>query len=236
MATANPILSDMQARLRENRRNFEVLIVYRCVHFLCKATLEGLNGDNMVLTVQPPASVLLVEKRHAIVLGDRLFDPIKASIVSFDLITGRLELQGYTYAGHIIGSRHENRVEPESPMKVEIETEGGGLKAELADLSLNGAGILVPALRPGALLKRGQNLLLQLNLPEGNFKIPAMVRGSEQKADSCRVAVEFTQNVPGKTLIFRYITRRLAEIQQEVQNLYQETYQACLRERHKAES
>ena len=236
MATVNPILSDMQARLRENRRDFEVLNVYRCVHFLCKATLDGLNADNIVLTVQPPASVLLEKKRHTIVLGDRLFDPLKASIVSFDIVTGRLELQGYTYAGHIIGSRHENRVEPESPLRVEIETEGGGIKAELADLSLNGAGIHVPALQPGALLKRGQNLLIQLHLPEGNIKIPAMVRGLEQKADSCRMAVEFTQNVPGKTIIFRYITRRLAEIQQEVQDLYQETYQACLRERHKAET
>jgi c-di-GMP-binding flagellar brake protein YcgR len=141
-------------------------------------------------------------------------------VTFFDPATGKLELNDFTYAGSNVGSRREFRVEPAVHLPMEIESEGQTLIGRLGDISMSGAGFYID--KPDSPeLKRGAVVTISLHLPDGDIRLPATLRSIEQAGAGYRLAVEFTENVPEKATILRYINHRQAEIRNEVQQRYE---------------
>lgn len=213
------ILSDLRTCLAEGKKDFEILVNYRGVQFVGKAIIKKIQSANLILEIQGPCTALIEAGRTAVLLTDGLLDPVRFRVMEFKPISGLLEAGELIFAGAHVGSRHEYRVEPCPHLPAMLVSGKQELPAELADIALGGAGLHLPDLATAKLLARGQDVLVRLALPEGQAELPAVIRSLD--ADSGRLAVEFTENVPGKTLVLRYITRCMADIRHEVQERYE---------------
>jgi hypothetical protein len=221
MATSNVIIADLKMCLMDSNWDFDILNAYRGVQFLCKAVLASVSEEKVIFKVSAsPCATLLETGKHTFVLSANLLDPLQATVTSFDTTTGKLELSDFTYASSNVGSRREFRVEPAATIKMEVESEGITYPGRLGDISMSGAGFYVE--KPESTeFKRGAEVVVNFHLPAGDVRLPATLRSVEKTAEETRLAVEFTENVPQKVAILRYINQRQTEIRTEVQQRYE---------------
>lgn len=224
MATSSVIISDLKMCLMDSNWDFDILNAYRGVQFLCKAVLASVSEDKAIFkVVASPCATLLEAGKRTFVLSTNLLDPLQATVSFFDPVSGKLELGNFSYAGTNVGSRREFRVEPATLQQMEVESEGQTFIGRLGDISMSGAGFYVEKTDNPA-LKRGAEVVVSFHLPEGEVRLPAILRSSEKVGEETRLAVEFTENVPQKVMILRYINQRQAEIRNEVQQRYEKLF------------
>jgi hypothetical protein len=224
MATSSVIIADLKMCLMDSNWDFDILNAYRGVQFLCRAVLASVSEDKAIFKVTAsPCATLLETGKRTFVLSNNLLDPLQATVGTFDPANGKLELNDFTYAGTNVGSRREFRVEPATAVAMEVEYEGHIFPGRLGDISMSGAGFFVE--KTGDIeFKRGVGVTVKINLPAGEVRLPAALRSVEKSMDGTRLAVEFTENVPQKVAILRYINQRQAEIRAEVQQRYEAVF------------
>ena len=88
---------------------------------------------------------------------------------------------------------------------------------------MSGAGFYVEK-TDGSEFKRGDEVVVNFHLPAGDVRLPATLRSIEKSTEGMRLAVEFTENVPQKVAILRYINQRQTEIRTEVQQRYESCF------------
>jgi hypothetical protein len=224
MATSSVIISDLKMCLKDGNWDFDILNAYRGVQFLCRAVLASVFEDKAIFKVESsPCAALLEAGKRTFVLSTNLMDPLQATVTFYEPISGKLELNDFSYASTNVGSRRESRVEPAAPQQVEIEYEGETFGGRLGDVSMSGAGFYVEGADSQA-LKRGAVTVVYLHLPNGDVRLSATLRSIEKAGEKIRLAVEFTENVPEKIAILRYINQRQAEIRSEVQQHYEKLF------------
>jgi PilZ domain len=221
MATSSVIIADLKNCLLDSNWDFDILNAYHGVQFLCKAVLASVGEDKAIFKVSAsPCATLLEVGKRTFVLSNNLADPLQATVASYEPASGKLELNDFTYAGTNVGSRREFRVEPAEVIKLEIEFEGKTFAGRLGDISMSGAGFYID--KPtGADFRRGEAVSVNFHLPAGDVQLPAVLRSVEKVGEGPRLAVEFTENVPQKAAILRYINQRQVEIRTEVQQRYE---------------
>ncbi len=226
MPTSSVIIADLKMCLLDSNWDFDILNAYRGVQFLCKAVLASVTEEKAIFKVSAsPCATLLEAGKRTFVLSTNLLDPLQATVTSYDPVTGKLELSDFTYASTNVGSRREFRVEPAAPIAMEIEYEGRTFQGRLGDISMSGAGFYVEKTGDQE-FKRGESATVNFQLPAGDARLPATLRSVEKTADMTRLAVEFTENVPQKVAILRYINQRQVEIRAEVQQRYEALFPA----------
>src|SRR5512142_3377840 len=139
---ADPIITDLQY-VMETSQELDILNFHKSFPITCKARVETIERDVVILTVEPPGSVCLESQEQTIVLSRGLPEAIRARIVSFDLVNGRLKLSDFSYVGSHFGERMIARVQAEDPIHVEIGVEDAGYTGTLVDVSLSGVGVFV---------------------------------------------------------------------------------------------
>jgi hypothetical protein len=222
---ADPILDDLQY-VRETSQELDILNFYKSFPITCKARVEAIERDTVLLQVQPPGSVCLEAQEDTIVLSRGLPEAVRARIVDFDLITGSLRLSDFTYVGSHFGERMIARVQPEETIEIEIEAADRHMSGTLVDLSLSGVGVYTEE----SGFQRGQLLLLTLPLPEGKVTMPGKVLNvtPAPESDLTRLSIGFTRNAQEIAVVMRYIKERRTEILNEVENMYERSYRARL--------
>jgi len=221
MPTSSVIIADLKMCLMDSNWDFDILNAYRGVQFLCKAVLASVSADKVIFKVTAsPCATLLETGKRTFVLNSNLLDPLHATVTSFDPASGKLELTDFTYASTNVGSRREFRVEPAATVKMEIVFEGKIYRGYLGDISMSGAGFYIEK-SDGSEFKRGDAVLVSFHLPAGDVELPATLRSIEKSTEGTRLAVEFTENVPQKVAILRYINQRQTDIRTEVQQRYE---------------
>jgi len=226
MPTSSVIIADLKMCLMDSNWDFDLLNAYRGVQFLCKAVLASVSEENVIFKVTAsPCATLLEAGKRTFVLSNNLMDPLNATVASYDPASGKLVLNDFTYAGSNVGSRREFRVEPGAEIKMEIELEGKTFLGRLGDISMSGAGFYIEK-SDGSEFKRGNEVVVNFHLPAGDVRLPATLRSIEKTAEGVRLAVEFTENVPQKVAILRYINQRQTEIRSEVQQRYEKLFPA----------
>ena len=224
MPTSSVIIADLKMCLMDSNWDFDILNAYRGVQFLCKAVLASVSAEKVIFKVtDSPCATLLATGKRTFVLSSNLLDPLHATVASYDPANGKLELTDFTYAGTNVGSRREFRVEPAADVKMEIELEGRAIPGRLSDISMSGAGFYIEK-TDDAELKRGGEAVVNLHLPAGDVRLPATLRSIEKTTEGMRLAVEFTENVPEKVTILRYINQQQTEIRSEVQQRYEKLF------------
>jgi hypothetical protein len=227
----DPIISDLQY-VRETSQELDILNFFKSFPITCKARVENIDRDTVLLRVQPPGSVCLEAQEDTIVLSRGLPEAVRARIVEFDLVKGSLRLSDFSYVGSHFGERMIARVQPEETIEVEIEAGEQHLTGTLVDVSLSGVGVYTTE----SGFQRGELLLLTLPLPEGKVTLPGKVLNVTQNEGLTRLSIGFTRNAQEIAVVMRYIKDRRSEILNEVESMYERSYHARLTQaRDKAE-
>jgi hypothetical protein len=215
----DPILLDLQF-VMETGQELDILNFYKSFPITCRARVEKIENNQITLLVQPPGSVCLEEQEHTIVLSRGLPEAVRAKIVEFDLVNGRLQLDELGYVGSRFGERMIARVQPENPLQIEVEAGEQKFSGELVDVSLSGVGVHIKA--PG--FQKGQLIHVTLPLPEGRVTLPGKILNAVDSEGKYRLSIGFTRNAQEIAIIMRYIKDRRAEILAEIERMYERSY------------
>jgi hypothetical protein len=225
MASNPQIISDLRV-IQETGHNLELLTTYKGVPFICRAKIEDIEEDLVRIKAQDPAMVCLEDDKKPRVLGSDYFEPSTAQVISFDILSGTVELQNFSYVGTKLGERMIVRVEPRDPIPVKFTIGSQEISGKLADLSISGLGVRIANATYSPTLKPGTNVEISMTLPSGEISMPGTVLSALKLADHYRLSIRFGQNGSQKTDIFRYLVDRRAEIEEELQAEFEATLQA----------
>lgn len=222
----DPIITDLQF-VMETSQELDILNFHKSFPITCKARVDRIDRDVVVMHVQPPGSICLENQEQTIVLSRGLPEAVKARIISFDLVKGELKLSDFSYVGSHFGERMIARVQPEDTITVEMDADGLRVDSTLVDVSLSGLGVVSSRNN----LQRGQLLQITLPLPEGRVTLPGKVLNVTELPDNQqRMSIGFTRNAQEISVVMRYIKDRRSEILAEIERQYQQAYQAKLAE------
>jgi len=230
MRSNEQIITDLRVCFVEGNREFDLLNNYKGVPIISKAQLEKVTEDKVVFRVQPPGSVCLQWEEHTLLLSEGVLEPIDGRVRSFDISTGTVELGHFIFAGYRFGNRREVRVVPKAPLDIELKRNTEIIRGELADISMGGLGVTITSPEHVCAFDQGELVDLRLHLPPGEINLTGRVLRIEMGSGTCRLSIEFTESVPEKVLVLRYIFDRREEIRTEVQEMYAASYRAATAE------
>jgi len=218
----DPILSDLWY-VMETGQELDILNFHKSFPITAKAKVENIDRDVVSLKVQPPSSVILQAQDKTIILSRGLPEAVKADVLEFDLLSGTLRLNNFTYVDSHFGERMIVRVQPEDTIHIELEVEGRRVTGQLVDVSLSGVGVYIEGEAP----QRGQIVQLTLLLPEGRVTLPGKILNlSDAPEGFTRLSIAFTRNAQEIAVIMRYIKDRRTEILSEIEMMYERSYHA----------
>jgi hypothetical protein len=216
----DPIISDLQY-VMETSQELDILNFYQSFPITCKASVVSIDRDMVTLKTQPPGSVCLESQEQTVILSRGLPEAVKARVVSFDLVSGTLQLDDFSYVGAHFGERMIARVQPGETINVDIAIEGQDCTGQLADVSLSGIGVFTSSPIP----QRGQMAQLTLPLPEGVITLPGKILNINELTDGqLRLSIGFTRNAQEIAVVMRYIKDRRVEILDEIEKMYERSF------------
>jgi|YNPNPStandDraft_1061719.scaffolds.fasta_scaffold00014_38 hypothetical protein len=206
-----------------------LLNFYKGFPVTCKAFIVEIRDNSIILKAEPPGSVCLHPDGMTWLLSSEPLEAIRGKVAAFDICSGRVELRELTYIDTHLGKRMSARVAPRNPLTVRIQGEGLEAKEKLADISIDGVGVYA-ASSDGEALKLNDSIRLTIELPIGEITLPGKIRNISPAGDKVRFSIAFTENVPEKSVILRYIADRRMELSEEIQTLYERIYrEQCLK-------
>lgn len=218
--TVEGILQDLQSMM-DSSQELEILNFYRSFPITSKASIRALDRGTATLYVQPPGSVCLVEEDQTVILSKDLPEAVRARVIHFDILTGLLRLDDFSYAGSHFGERMIARVQPDEEIAVEIEIEEQRYSGKLADVSLNGIGVYTSSDVP----QRGLDASLTLPFPEGLVTLPGKILNTNPTSEGqTRLSIGFTRKAQEIDIVTHYIKERRIEILTEIEQMYERTY------------
>ena len=223
MASNPQIIADIKV-IMEMEQQLELLSTYKGVPFVCKASVEAIANDFVRLKTLDPSLVCLVRDGLARVLGSDYFEPATANIKASDIVEGILDLTDFSYIGAKLGERMIVRVEPRNMVLVELECLETKVAGELVDLSISGMGIRIAHADYNSVLKPGSSVQISMAIPSADINVSGTVLSAFKTEDYYRLSIRFAQDIPQRSLIFKYLIDRRHEIEQEVR----EEYKKCL--------
>ncbi len=223
--TVEGIFQDLQGMM-DSSQELEILNFYQSFPITSKASIRTLDRGTATLYVQPPGSVCLTAEDQTVMISKDLPDAVRARVISFDILTGMLHVDDFSYAGSHFGERMIARVQPDEEIAVEIEIEEQRYSGKLVDVSLNGIGVYTASDVP----QRGLEASLTLPFPEGLVTLPGKILNTNQTPEGqTRLSIGFTRKAQEIDIVTHYIKERRSEILAEIEQMYERIYREKLK-------
>jgi hypothetical protein len=203
-------------RLISTDRSIELLNYYKSYPVPIQGEIFSFSSGILTVIVSPPISVCLYQNKATILISQNLQDAIHAKVLHFDIDEGKVNLCNLSFMGSWIGRRMLVRVQPAQNMPVLLERDNLVLRGTVADISLNGAGILVT----NPLVKPGDEFSITIDLPNGDLSVKGKVVDITPLNNIVRLSMMFLPTGTDIALVLKYLTSRRAELHKEVQALY----------------
>jgi hypothetical protein len=215
------IISDLQNKVGF-QQVLDFLSDWKGVPVVIKGHILEVHEESIIFKVQPPDSICMNSDEYALILHDQFISGIQGRILKFIPVEGTVELGEFKYSDRGFGDRAMVRVKPEAPIEAELRLDKTTIPCKVVDLSLSGFGLIAQSAKDVKLTK-GSTIQLKLKLLNQEIEFPGTIIGIFPKREITRMAMSFSQDVPGYAAVTRYVTRRRAEIRQEIQTAYQKS-------------
>lgn len=226
MTSNQQILADLKV-IMETNQSLELLCTYKGVPFVCKAKVLNLDEGLARVHALDPSIVCLIKDAQAKILGSDYFEPANATVESINLAESTIDLTDFTYISSRLGERMIVRVEPRQPIEVQIDCVDCRISGKMVDISISGMGVRVPLEKSDITLRPGANLQLAYTLTTGEIKVGGIVLSAMKSAGFQRLSVRFSPESTQRSLIFKYLIERRAEIEQEVDDKFRKAILAA---------
>jgi hypothetical protein len=214
------IILDLQNKVGPHQP-VDFLSYWKGVPVMITGHIQEVREETICFKIEPPDSICFAQDEHALILHDIFIMGIQGRIMAFDPQNGIVEVGEFIYVDRGFGARSIVRVEPEIPIPAGLVLEEIPLSCKVVDLSLTGFG-LVAALTDDLKSAKGKTVSVKLQLFDREIEIPGTLLGIFPKEDTARLAISFSYDAPNHGVVAQYITRRRAEIRQEIQAAYEE--------------
>jgi len=192
---------------------------YRGMFFEEKVAPLKVGPDFIVF--RTPKSPLCCALQEKVILHSQVLpESVRTEILSLDPQSCELTLTNFTFTGTLWYDRREQRVEPAVPLKAEISVYGKTYRANLNNLSLHGAGLLVyfgDEIRSDLCRKMPVEISFQLN-PQNDFHISGTIASLQQMDYSLlRMVLHLHPSQTQTYWLENYIGQRKIEILHELE-------------------
>jgi hypothetical protein len=201
--------------------------IYRGLPISYPVSLAALEQDRIILKVHKYQATCLELQRWTFLDGDGLPRAVQAVAVSIFVSKEQAALYDFSYASPGVGKRSLVRVQPRDPIPVKLVMKSNQVRGQLADISIEGAGVYTSAIfygQGGLTLNAGLEMVIQFPDSPRLLKMQAMVVNVVRHAGQARLGVMAMPDAADKQVIAQFIARRQAEIQRELQEAYQALY------------
>ena len=213
MSTTAQIIQDLK-HIADVGESVELLNLYKGLPIVNRASFANIGAHDITLNTNHHQLVCLVHDGHTVILSDILQVALSADVAATDQAAGAVTLNNLAITTKKVGDRMTVRVEPHGLIPVEVSAEGQTASGAIADISLNGVGLLIP----GTVfrLKRKMPVQVIFQLPNARIESAGLVRYTKQEAGSFRAGIDISQDVAIKARLAQYISGRRAEILDEL--------------------
>ena len=219
MNTNAQIISDLRHKIGPYK-TVDFLSHWKGVPVMIKGYIQEVRSETIIFRTEPPDSICFAQDECALILHDVFIMGIQGRILAFDPKDGIVEIGEFIYIDRGFGDRSMVRVEPETHLPAVLYLDETSLSCQVVDLSLSGFGLLAESTEELKAAKE-QTVKLQMRLSDQELEIPGTLVDILSKGDTVRLAMSFTHEVPHHGILAHYITRRRAEIRQEIEAAYQ---------------
>ena len=228
MSDPQVILDDLKY-IAARKRTVTLVTNFRGVAIQLSAFVVQISqaSQRVRLRVNPRQVAAIQSGDLVLVQSDLFSKTVMAEIAQISRRSQIVVLENLRYATGSIGKRKYLRVQPETPILVEMVTAHGfNLLGEMIDLSLNGLSVRLPVgtLPTRDLLAPETSIEVHLGLPGHgerihDLKLPAKVAYTKINRQTCRVGLLTTPGEADQHILRRYIFDRQTEILNEIQRL-----------------
>lgn len=230
MKTNAQIITDLKNKIGIGQV-LDFLSDWKGVPVIVRGYIHEIRDESILFQVEPPDSICFAQKDHTLILHDIFIMGIQGRILAFDPQKDMAELGEFVYMDRGFGNRSTARVEPntpipaelvlpEAPIPAKLVLDEAAISCQVVDISLNGFGLLAES-KDDLKAAKGESNSLRLSLMDQEIEIPGTLVNIFSKGDSVRLAMSFSHEAPGSSVVTRYISQRRAEIRQEIQSAYQ---------------
>ena len=220
MVTNAQVILDLQNKIGPHQP-LDFLSYWKGVPVMITGHIQEIREETICFKIEPPDSICFAQDKHALILHDVFIMGIQGRVIAFDPLNGVVEVGEFIYVDRGFGDRSIVRVEPETLIPAELVLDEASLSCKVVDISLTGFG-LVAALTDDLKSAKGKTISVKLQLFEREIEIPGTLLGVFPKDDTARLAISFSYDAPNHGVVAQYITRRRAEIRQEIQATYEQ--------------
>jgi hypothetical protein len=218
-----PALNTLDYLLTVNPE-IELLNFYKSCPVSINARITAIEAGGVVkVKVTPPGSVCLYQNKTTVLLSATLTEVIRAKIKRFDIMDGIVYLNDFSYLSAWTGQRMVVRVQPDQMIAVTMQGKSQSILGMVADISLNGIGVLVE----NPELDDNEPLQIHLSLPTGESILRGVVVETIPQDGIYRVGIKFIPTSRDISFLLKYITSRRQEILDEVSQLYMRVFQTA---------
>jgi hypothetical protein len=177
-------------------------------------------GPDFIIFQAPKKPICQVLQNRVILHSQVLPETVRTDLLALDTENSALSLTNFAYTGTYWHDRREQRVEPSVPVKAEITIQDKIFQANLNNLSLHGAGLLVyfgdedhDSFRPGLPVEVSFQLGTQ-----GDFHISGVIASIRQMDCSLgQMGLQLHPSLSQTSWLENYISERKMEILAELE-------------------
>ncbi|GEM_PF-2756772 len=231
MNTSEEILSTLNT-IASTKQTVSLISIYKTIPLAFDAQCIMVENGIGYFSVHKYQMAITVIIKKIYIQSPLLKEYVQANVAKMNPVKNLLGLDNFRYAGDYINRRTLIRVEPETSIPVLLYLKGVAVRAELADISVGGISVYIdPFFLDNE--EDGEKMIsshceVHLNLPSDNWKpikIKCAIRNVIRDTLSGRYRIGF-QLYPDKAsqaLLDKYVTKRQAEMMQEIKNLYEKS-------------
>lgn len=210
----------------DNNRALRLINTYRGIPVAYSARVKSVGEGNAVLSINEYQAVCMALDGKTHVQHPELPEILRARAILVNVPLKEVTLTEFVKAGTSVGKRLYTRVQPRDPIEAEIKIEEQVVPGQLADISLNGVGVItIGTYAYGDMVaRRGSKIWLSFMLPPTHTPVQLMgqitsvvdMENSKQYRLGCKTFPDNNVDL----LLLEYVALRRDELMRELSMVY----------------
>ncbi len=220
------ILHDLE-QIASTQAEIRLFNVFHGLPISYPAVIQSFDETEVTFNIHKYQSVCLAYEKQTFIQSEVIPFVIKSRVGMVDITALTAVLTDFSRAPITIGGRTAVRVSPKEPVPVTICSDHRKIPGNLADISVDGVGVVLVAMYiyqvAPRVLKKDAPAQIKLRLPGETAEtvLPGKVMYIKENQGSYRLGINTLPDAKAKQNILRFVSQRQAEIMREVKLLYE---------------
>ena len=225
MGKEDTLLSQLTSLMNE-AQPLKLFNTYRGIPISYDARITDIDQGCVILNVHKYQAVCMFLDSKTYLVGLNLLNNFEAQVISLDVAKRQVVLAVFKKVGKSVDRRTAVRVQPENPIGVELWIGATRSTAKLADISINGLGIVSfgAFIYSSQAIEKNSEIQLEFHLPEVSelmrLKGKAVHAALRDDPRLHRLGIRTSPDAAALVVLQQYVERRETELLREMSFIY----------------